>query len=69
MASGEELRQPKKKKGADKLPRESPLPIPIESITGKPACKERWYQYFGILRGNMVAVERLGDMTFLYKMV
>ena len=69
MASREELRAPKKKKGADKLQQESPFPIPIASLTGRPASKERWYHYFGRLRGDMVAVDRLGDMTFLYKMV
>ena len=69
MASGEKLRDTKKKKGAGKLQHESPFPIPIASITGKPASMERWYHYFGRLRGDMVSVDRLGDMMFLYRMV
>ena len=69
MASGVELKKPKRKKNCGACQRDPSFPIPIASITGKPACQERWYRYFGTLRGDTVAVDRLGDMTFLYKMV
>ncbi len=65
----EELRKPRKKKGFQRILKESPFPIPIESLTGKPASEKRWYYYFGKLQGDKVVVDRLGDMTFLYKMV
>ena len=64
-----ELRLPRRKKGARFHPIESPFPVPIQSITKRDSCSGRWYFYFGFLRDNSVVIERLGDLTFLYKMV
>ena len=63
------LKNPRKKKGAKKLPKESPFPVPIQSITNKECCDSRWFYYTGYFRDNCVVVEDLGDLTFLYKMV
>lgn len=64
-----DLRAPRRKKGSVSLPIESPFPVPIQSITKKESCDSRWYYYFGHFRDNSVVIERLGDLTFLYKMV
>ena len=69
MADSERLRNPRKKKGSRNVAHEAPFPVPIESLTGKPAGEKRWYYYSGTLRGDCVIVDRFGDMTFLYKMV
>lgn len=63
------LRMPRRKKGAKFHPKESPFPIPIQSITKKESCDERWYYYTGYFRDNCVVIEDLGDLTFLFKMV
>ncbi|KAK3699743.1 hypothetical protein QZH41_015595, partial [Actinostola sp. cb2023] len=62
------LKNPRKKKGAKNIPKESPFPVPIESITKKECCDSRWFYYTGYFRDNCVVVEDLGDLTFLYKM-
>ncbi|KAJ7384830.1 tRNA-splicing endonuclease subunit Sen2, partial [Desmophyllum pertusum] len=61
-------RVPRRKKGAKFHPKEAPFPIPIQSITGKQPCNDRWYYYTGYLRDNCVVIEGLGDLTFLFKM-
>ncbi|XP_071804336.1 uncharacterized protein [Asterias amurensis] len=47
---------------------DSPFPIPIESITNKPASNQRWFYYTGVLKENCVLVQQQGDAIFLYKM-
>lgn len=63
------MRIPRRKNGARFHPKEAPFPVPIESITGKEPCSDRWYYYTGYFRDNGVVIEDLGDLTFLYKMV
>ena len=63
------IRNPRRKKGARFNSKDSPFPIPIQSITHKDPCCERWYYYTGYFRDNCVVIEDLGDLTFLYKMV
>lgn len=63
------VRIPRRKKGAKFHPKEAPFPIPIQSISGKQSCNDRWYYYTGYFRDNCVVIEDLGDLTFLYKMV
>lgn len=63
------IRNPRRKKGARLNSKDSPFPIPIQSITHKDSCCERWYYYTGYLRDDCVVIEDLGDLTFLYKMV
>lgn len=63
------IRNPRRKKGARLNSKDSPFPIPIQSITRKDSCCERWYYYTGYLRDDCVVIEDLGDLTFLYKMV
>ena len=63
------MRIPRRKNGAKFHPKEAPFPVPIESITGKESCSDRWYYYTGYFRDNAVVIEDLGDLTFLYKMV
>ncbi|XP_067045741.1 LOW QUALITY PROTEIN: tRNA-splicing endonuclease subunit Sen2-like [Acropora muricata] len=62
------IRNPRRKKGARLNSKDSPFPIPIQSITHKDSCCERWYYYTGYLRDDCVVIEDLGDLTFLYKM-
>ncbi|XP_068705335.1 tRNA-splicing endonuclease subunit Sen2-like [Montipora foliosa] len=62
------IRNPRRKKGAKFNPKEAPFPVPIQSITHKDSCSDRWYYYTGYLRDNCVVIEDLGDLTFLYKM-
>ncbi|XP_044181935.1 tRNA-splicing endonuclease subunit Sen2-like isoform X1 [Acropora millepora] len=62
------IRNPRRKKGARLNSKDSPFPIPIQSITRKDSCCERWYYYTGYLRDDCVVIEDLGDLTFLYKM-
>ena len=64
-----EVRIPRRKKGAKFHPKEAPFPVPIQSITRKEPCSDRWYYYTGYFRDNCVVIEDLGDLTFLYKMV
>ena len=64
-----EVRIPRRKKGAKFHPKEAPFPVPIQSVTGKPSCNDRWFYYTGYFRDNCVVIEDLGDLTFLYKMV
>ena len=64
-----ELRQPRRKKGAKSWSKESAFPVPIQGVTEKEACDDRWYYYKGYLRENCVAVEEPGDVTFLYRLV
>ncbi|XP_038052169.1 tRNA-splicing endonuclease subunit Sen2-like [Patiria miniata] len=47
---------------------DSPFPVPIESITKKPASSNRWFYYTGVLKENSVLVQQQGDVLFLYKM-
>eukprot|EP00795_Rhopilema_esculentum_P008558 gene8558-14559_t len=69
MASREDdVRKPKPKKNSKNIQRDAPFPVPIATLTGKPANPSRWYHYFGTLKGDSVVVSGLGDMTFLYKM-
>ena len=63
------LRIPRRKRGAKFQSKESPFPIPIQTITGKEPGNDRWFYYKGYFRDNCVVVENLGDLTFLYKMV
>lgn len=63
------IRIPRRKKGVKFLPKEAPFPVPIQSITRKEPCSDRWYYYTGYFRDNCVVIEDLGDLTFLYKMV
>ena len=69
MACSCRLADPRKKKGADNLRRDPPLPIPIQNTAGEKASKNRWCNYVGTLQGDVVAVDRLRDMTFLHRMV
>jgi len=68
MGGDESLRKSRRKGKAGLHLLESPFPIPIESITGKTAQDSRWYYYFGSLQNDHVAVSRLGDLTFLYRL-
>ena len=63
------FRFPRRKKGAKSHPKDAPFPVPIQSITSKEPCSERWYYYTGHCRDNCVVIEDLGDLTFLYRMV
>ena len=63
------IRIPRRKKEGKFHPKEAPFPIPIQSITEKQSCSDRWYYYTGYFRDNCVVIEDLGDLTFLYKMV
>ncbi|XP_022083311.1 tRNA-splicing endonuclease subunit Sen2-like [Acanthaster planci] len=47
---------------------DSPFPVPIESITKKPASNSRWFYYTGVLKENCVLVQQQGDVIFLYKL-
>ena len=69
MACSCRLSVPRKKKGADNLRRDPPLPIPIRDVVGGKESKGGWRHYIGTLRGDVVVVERLEDMTFLHRMV
>ena len=64
MADQDELLRPRRKRGRfTRL--EFPFPVPRQ----KNEVKHVWYYYEGFLRSNCVAVENVGDLTFLYKMV
>lgn len=65
----ERLRKPRRKANAKFHQLESPFPIPIESITGKAASNLRWYYYFGTVQADHVEVYKMGDITFLYRLV
>lgn len=64
----EALRRPRRKPKASLHLLESPLPVPIETITGKTCNDKRWYYYFGKLESDHVSVSRMGDLTFLYRL-
>ena len=63
-----ELTSPRAKKRVYQS-EEAPFPVPIETITKKPASDGRWFYYTGHMSTNYVFVKREGDITFLYKMV
>ena len=62
------LTLPKKKKIRFQE-KDSPLPVPISSITGIKPSNEKWCYYTGRLVDGHVQVSHTGDMEFLYKMV
>jgi len=64
----EALRRPRRKPKASLHLLESPLPVPIETLTGKSCSDKRWYYYFGSLQADHVSISRLGDLTFLYRL-
>ena len=64
MADSKELIKPRRKRRRfTRL--EYPFPVPEQ----KNKDDNKWYYYQGFLRENCVAVENIGDLTFLYKMV
>ncbi|XP_067667875.1 tRNA-splicing endonuclease subunit Sen2-like [Haliotis asinina] len=48
--------------------KESPFPVPIESITHESVGPEQWFYYTAYLTGNTVTVRHSGDINFLFKM-
>ncbi|CAB4026879.1 tRNA-splicing endonuclease subunit Sen2-like [Paramuricea clavata] len=63
MADSKELIKPRRKRRRfTRL--EYPFPVPQQ----KNRDENKWYYYQGFLRDNCVAVENIGDLTFLYKM-
>eukprot|EP00794_Sanderia_malayensis_P011996 gene11996-13234_t len=67
MAENEELRLPKKKKGAKHLPQpQVSFPILKENAAGNVSSDEAWPNCFGQLRGDVVVVGKYEDMTCLY---
>ncbi|XP_046547431.1 LOW QUALITY PROTEIN: tRNA-splicing endonuclease subunit Sen2-like [Haliotis rubra] len=48
--------------------KESPFPVPIESITHESVGPEQWFYYTAYLSGNTVTVRHSGDINFLFKM-
>ena len=67
--TGEVLRKARRKDKAWFPLLESPFPIPIQTLTRKESSNERWYYYFGFLQADHVAIYRLGDLTFLFRLV
>ena len=65
----ERLRKPRRKAKSGLHMLESSFPVPIETITGKQATDTHWYYYFGTLQENCVVISRIGDLTFLYRLV
>ena len=65
----EKLRKPRRKPKSGLHMLESSFPVPIETITGKQATDTHWYYYFGTLQENRVVISRIGDLTFLYRLV
>jgi hypothetical protein len=64
MADSKELIKPRRKRRRfTRL--EYPFPVPEQ----KNRDEDKWYYYQGFLRDNCVAVDNIGDLTFLYKMV
>ncbi|XP_048590000.1 tRNA-splicing endonuclease subunit Sen2 isoform X2 [Nematostella vectensis] len=62
------LRNPRRKKGAKHQRKEPPFPIPVQTLTGKTSCDERWFYYTGHFSGVSVVVESSGDIVDLYRM-
>ncbi|XP_046363040.2 tRNA-splicing endonuclease subunit Sen2-like [Haliotis rufescens] len=48
--------------------KESPFPVPIESITHESVGADQWFFYTAYLTGNTVTVRHSGDINFLFKM-
>lgn len=63
-AASKELIKPRRKRGRF-MRLEFPFPVPEQ----KNPNENKWYYYQGFLRSNCVAVENVGDLTLLYKMV
>lgn len=57
------------KKGWTHQTEDAPLPIPIQSLTNKPASNSRWFYYTAKLIEGSVLVQKKGDQHFLYRMV
>ncbi|XP_072176088.1 uncharacterized protein [Diadema setosum] len=61
------LTKPNKKRRVHQ-PDEAPFPVPIETITHKPASNGSWFYYQARLINDAVIVQREGDILFLHKM-
>eukprot|EP00057_Strongylocentrotus_purpuratus_P031300 XP_784204.3 PREDICTED: tRNA-splicing endonuclease subunit Sen2 [Strongylocentrotus purpuratus] len=61
------LTKPRKKRCVHQ-PEEAPFPIPIETITNKPATNRNWFFYQAQMIDNNVIVQNEGDIVFLSKM-
>ncbi|XP_071491850.1 uncharacterized protein [Diadema antillarum] len=61
------LTKPNKKRRIHQ-PDEAPFPVPIETITHKPASNGSWFYYQARLINDAVIVQKEGDILFLHKM-
>nr|XP_054755670.1 uncharacterized protein LOC129261639 [Lytechinus pictus]XP_054755675.1 uncharacterized protein LOC129261639 [Lytechinus pictus] len=61
------LTKPRRKRCVHQ-PEEAPFPVPIETITHKPAANRQWFFYHAQMIENDVIVQKEGDIVFLSKM-
>ena len=52
-----------------RIPKSSPFPVPIATLSCVPSKQNYWFYYTGELKDDHVTVSHSGDISFLYTMV